>query len=557
MSLHGATLGPGELLDRFEVEGVVGRGGMATVYRVRHVHLHTLHALKVLDVSSEDEHQRLLQEGRTQAALRHPNVVAVTDVVPVGRALGLVMDLVQGPDLRLWLNDRLAPLDEVDALAEGLFAGVAAAHGAGVVHRDLKPGNILLDPSGGRIVPRITDFGLAKLLDAGARSVLTRSGITLGTPAYMAPEQIGGSSRVDHRADLFALGAVLYELTTGHPAFEGDDLVSLLSAVSQGRHRPVQEVRPEVPPRLRAALEGALQTDPDARWPDVEAFRDAWRGGRGAPAPLDWPPDVVARATTLRRDVPTGPVSSDTLAGFVPADHPVTHPTAAPVSLGAPRAGGGLLPALVLGASLLGAAAIVAVALRGPGAEPVPAAAPVAPVVPADEVAAGVATRPVEVPSPGEPADHGEDPEEAPPAPAAPARPAAVARPVAATPAAGGGTGSRPSPRPVPAAVDDPPAEAPVAEEGPAEVAPPGGVEVDVPSPARVEVEGDALEVVAYDQAGRLHPLGALSPGAYTLRARFGADEAPVPVLQLELAGGEALVVRCRSALRRCLLQAR
>ena len=144
---------------RYTVLRLLGAGGMARVYQVRHAELGSLHALKVLRVSSPEIRERLRQEGRVQSRVRHPNIVAVTDVVSVQGAPGLVMEYIGGPSLRDLLDASRLDHRQADGLARGILDGVEAAHRAGLIHRDLKPGNVLLDPVGDRLVPRITDFG--------------------------------------------------------------------------------------------------------------------------------------------------------------------------------------------------------------------------------------------------------------------------------------------------------------------------------------------------------------------------------------------------------------
>src|SRR5262245_35627495 len=156
-------LSGGQRVDRYVVEGLLGEGGMAEVYRVRHATLGSLHALKILKVQAPTVRARLLAEGRAQAALRHPNLVAVTDVIEVDGAPPLVLDFVDGPWLEAWLVDHRPSPREAEQLFLGIVAGVERAHRAGLVHRDLKPGNVLLERGDdGVLVPKVTDFGLAK-----------------------------------------------------------------------------------------------------------------------------------------------------------------------------------------------------------------------------------------------------------------------------------------------------------------------------------------------------------------------------------------------------------
>jgi serine/threonine protein kinase len=252
-------LGIGSVVDRYLVEGFLGEGGMAMVYRVRHRDLGSQHALKVLSVQTRTIRERLLREGRMQSGLRHPNIVPVTDVVQVAQSPALVMDYIAGPDLaelifRCSLSDAQA-----DQLIRGILRGVAAAHAIGLVHRDLKPSNILVDIQGRAMVPRVTDFGLAKPGPGTKDSALTRTGTAMGTPGYMAPEQIRDSSAVDARADVFSLGAILYELLARRRAFDGTDIMDIWNRVSAGNYTPLGELRPGLTTGLCQLIHSALE----------------------------------------------------------------------------------------------------------------------------------------------------------------------------------------------------------------------------------------------------------------------------------------------------------
>ena len=278
-------LSRGTVVERYTVDGVLGHGGMAVVYRVVHNQLGSTHAMKVLSMPTASIRKRLMREGRVQSALRHPNVVAVTDVVDLDGVPALVMEYVRGPSLSDFLSACRPTRDQADALATGILAGVQAAHAQGLVHRDLKPGNILLSTDGGTPVPKITDFGLAKLLDdavgqalASGTQTRTRTGVAMGTPAYMAPEQIRDSSTVDHRADLWSMGAILYELATGERAFRGDDTLELFQAVCAADYVPVKDRVPTVPQRMVSAIEAALTVPLADRVADCVALTKLWTG---------------------------------------------------------------------------------------------------------------------------------------------------------------------------------------------------------------------------------------------------------------------------------------
>ncbi|MCA9493822.1 MAG: serine/threonine protein kinase, partial [Myxococcales bacterium] len=205
----------GDVIAQYTVESLLGQGGMAVVYKVRHNTLESHHAMKLLTVQGRSISQRLVQEGRVQARLRHPNIVAVTDYVEHDGRPGLVMEYVDGPSLQEWLAKHGRPDPEVaEQWFRAVVGAVAHAHAQGLVHRDLKPGNVLLQPVGDELVPKVADFGIAKVLvdDGVASAVSTRTGLPMGSPPYMAPEQIRSAKDVDRRADVFSLGCILYEL---------------------------------------------------------------------------------------------------------------------------------------------------------------------------------------------------------------------------------------------------------------------------------------------------------------------------------------------------------
>ncbi len=272
----------GSTVDRYIVEGRLGDGGMSVVYLVRHTELGSLHALKVLSIHSGSVQERFLQEGRLQSGLRHRNIVSVTDVIQVFHTPALVMDFVSGPDLRALMERcRLSDI-EVDQLARGILSGVREAHGIGLVHRDLKPSNILIEASEESLTPRITDFGLAKVGADSKALHLTRTGACMGTPGYMAPEQIKDAGSVDIRADVFSLGAILYEALTGQMAFDGTHVLEVWSRIAEGEYDPLDQQRPDLPEELVDCVHRALAVDPDQRFPDVQRLLEAWERGAEA-----------------------------------------------------------------------------------------------------------------------------------------------------------------------------------------------------------------------------------------------------------------------------------
>ncbi|MCB9778466.1 MAG: serine/threonine protein kinase [Alphaproteobacteria bacterium] len=262
-------LEPGQQIDRYLVEDVLGEGGMAVVYRVRHATLGSPHALKLLTVVGTSVQSRLLQEGRVQAGLRHENIVAVHDVVEVAGRPGLVMEWIDGPDMEAWLQAERPTVDQALAVFDGVLRGVGRAHAAGLVHRDLKPGNVLLARTDRGLLPKVADFGLAKALAApDSADHRTRTGATMGTPGYMAPEQVRNAADVDQRADIWALGCILYRMVIGRPPFVARDTIELLNAICDARYSRPRDLRPELPDAVADAIEGCLVPERDDRIPD-------------------------------------------------------------------------------------------------------------------------------------------------------------------------------------------------------------------------------------------------------------------------------------------------
>jgi WD40 repeat protein len=252
-------------LAQFDVMRVLGRGGMGVVLEAFDTRLQRNVALKVLDpelASDEVSKQRFCREARTAASITHENVVAVHHVekAPENGMPFLVMQLISGESL----EQRLArvgklPLREVVRIALQAAQGLAAAHAVGLIHRDIKPGNILLETTQDRV--KLTDFGLAR----GAEDLrLTRSGFVSGTPLYMAPEQAMGE-QPDPRSDLFSLGAVLYEMAAGHPPFAGNSALAILKQIADVEHRPLREVNPAVPDWLAETINRLLAKKPAER----------------------------------------------------------------------------------------------------------------------------------------------------------------------------------------------------------------------------------------------------------------------------------------------------
>jgi serine/threonine-protein kinase len=279
---------------RYEIVRLLGEGGMGSVYEVRHAQLGRPFALKVLraDLAADPElAARFVQEAKATAAVKHPNVVGITDF---GRLADerpfFVMELVEGRTLAQVLREEGAlPPQRARAIGVEVARGLAAAHAAGVVHRDLKPENIVVSGRPETPVVKVLDFGAAIL--AGATR-LTRAGVVFGTPHYMAPEQAAGEP-VDHRADVYALGVILWQMLVGRPPFEGETYMGIVTQHLYAAPVPPSELRPELAAAggpLEAIVLRALEKSPAQRFPTMEAFAIALAGAPAGPAIRSAPP---------------------------------------------------------------------------------------------------------------------------------------------------------------------------------------------------------------------------------------------------------------------------
>ncbi len=293
---------PGTQIGRYEVQSILGRGGMAVVALAKHLELGSLNALKIVHIGTPGIVERMLQEGRVQANIDHPNVVGVRDIIRVHGMPCLVMEYVDGPSLHGVLYTFRLNYDQLDVIAYDLMSGLAAAHARNLVHRDLKPQNVLLQINADRVVAKIVDFGLAKVRDGdgeGLGHFRTQSGQMMGTPSYMAPEQFNDAKTVDHRADIFALAAVLFEALTGEPPFGTDALTEIYGRAATGKFTPIEHTRPDLPPRIRQALEAGLRPKPEDRPQSVAEFRALWQGT--APVPTNpWTARDLAEMAAIR-----------------------------------------------------------------------------------------------------------------------------------------------------------------------------------------------------------------------------------------------------------------
>ncbi|HVE78172.1 MAG TPA: protein kinase [Gemmatimonadaceae bacterium] len=265
----------------YELDREIGRGGMGIVYRARDRRLKRPVAVKILppELSYRSEiRSRFLREAETAAQLSHPNIVPIYSVDEVDGLVYFVMACIEGENLgtRLHSVGRLG-VEESRRILRDVSDALAYAHARRVIHRDIKPDNILLDRDSGR--PMVTDFGIARAISEGADSRLTATGMAVGTPAYMSPEQAAGDRDIDGRSDLYSLGIVAYQMLTGQPPFMATSTPALLVKHLTERPVPVQERRADVPTDLARAVMMLLEKDPANRLPSASALVAALEGG--------------------------------------------------------------------------------------------------------------------------------------------------------------------------------------------------------------------------------------------------------------------------------------
>jgi len=312
MSLEsGARLGP------YEIKGEAGAGGMGEVYRATDTRLERDVAIKVLPAhlsENEDLKKRFDREAKTISSLQHPNICALYDVGHEDGIDFLVMEYLEGDTLAEKLASGPMPIEEVMKLGVQITQALDAAHKSGVIHRDLKPGNIMVTRSGAKLL----DFGLAKTATGGVTSdssgftqmataahegageSLTEAGTILGTFQYMSPEQLEGQD-ADARSDIFALGAVLYEMAAGKKAFDGKGRASLIASIMSSHPAPISSIQPMTPPALDRVIRTCLEKDPEARWQTAHdvALQLQWIDEGGSAAGI--PKPVASRRRSRER----------------------------------------------------------------------------------------------------------------------------------------------------------------------------------------------------------------------------------------------------------------
>ena len=262
---------------RYTIERELGVGGMATVYLADDLKHERKVALKVLkpELAAVVGAERFLAEIKTTANLQHPHILPLFDSGEADSFLFYVMPFVEGESLRERLDrEKQLPIDEAVHIAGAVASALDYAHRRGVIHRDMKPGNVLLHDG----EPVVADFGIALAVSAAGGARLTETGLSLGTPYYMSPERAAGDRQLDARADVYSLAAMLYEMLSGEPPYTGGTAQAILAKVLTERVTPIRQRRDTVPGHIEAALERGLAKLPADRFRSSGDFRDAIQG---------------------------------------------------------------------------------------------------------------------------------------------------------------------------------------------------------------------------------------------------------------------------------------
>jgi len=530
----------GETIDRYTVEALIGQGGMAAVYRAKHNALDSLHAVKILFITAPAIRRRLMQEGKVQANLRHPNIVAVTDVLEIQGAPALVMEYIDGPALDQWLKQNTPTLDESLFLFRGILRGVMVAHERGVIHRDLKPANVMLAPTNEGLVPKVTDFGLVKSLSDQRGK--TETGMAMGTPEYMAPEQIRDASDVDQRVDMFALGCILYELVCHRRAFEGPDNVTVFNAIVEGKYPPPKKFTDSLPRNVLVAIRWLLESDRERRLSSCLElfdllFEESTIGRVEAPkdslrpihiSSITEQPVILQESDTLitkRGASPQAAVATEPRPrSRIATPEPITGPAR---QYEPDRPESSILRTLFM---LVPIAAVLTVGVllgqTGIFTTPVVMQQP-APLVPLP--------RPRVAVDPGTIAPTPEAPPEASGTPPEPVQP----RPRVTEPSP-----PRPAPQPLAAPSTPRPVPAPTEPAAPSEPEPAAGAQVSFTGTEALVLEG----------GGQRYTMPGSAPaGTYTMHADFG--DGLVPAGQVTVRAGRSVVIACEAFFAQCTVR--
>jgi predicted Ser/Thr protein kinase len=269
----------GQTLGSYTIERELGRGGMGVVYVGRHQLLDRTAAIKVLRSQDQESVQRFFNEARAASAIKHPGIIEIYDYGTTDGNAYIVMELCEGESLTQRIRrERDMPLATVLAIAKHIASTLGAAHAAGIVHRDLKPDNVFViddpDIAGGKRI-KLLDFGIAKLASADDAPSRTRTGVIMGTPYYMSPEQCRGAGQVDHRTDLYALGCILFEMVCGRIPFRGEGTGDIIGAHLLTPPPSPTSLAPKLPPEVDALILALLAKKPGDRPQSADAVIEA------------------------------------------------------------------------------------------------------------------------------------------------------------------------------------------------------------------------------------------------------------------------------------------
>ena len=327
--------------DAYSLEGEIGRGGMGVVYRARDERLQRRVAIKVLPPElafSSEIRARFTREAQTAARLSHPHIVPIHDVGEGQGIVYFVMGLIEGESLAARIRRRgRVPAEETRRIIRETADALSAAHAVSVIHRDIKPDNILLEGTRGRVV--VTDFGIAKALSATSGATLTSAGMAIGTPSYMSPEQAAGEREIDGRSDLYSVGIVAYQMLAGELPFNAPTVAGILMKQITETAPLLHERYPDVPEDLSLAVARCLEKDPANRWPSADALRRSLESRSVAgyrPTGLGWKAQT-REGTSPMRPSPTRP--SPTRGLRPPVDRPAPVRPLSPTRPGLPRPG--------------------------------------------------------------------------------------------------------------------------------------------------------------------------------------------------------------------------
>jgi serine/threonine protein kinase len=329
----------GTKVDRYQLESLLGAGGFGSVYRAKHVHTEATVALKLLKKSLGADQQmleRFLREARAAASVGSEHIVRVTDagIAGDGQAF-LALEYLDGSDLKE-LATREAPLPQarVVTLVLQVLDALSAAHARGIVHRDMKPANVFVVQRDGRDFVKLLDFGISKMHGDAATSGLTMTGVAMGTPSYMAPEQFFDARSVDARADLYSVSAMIYELLSGRLPFDAESYAHLIVKVRTEQPEPLHQIAAEVPVPLAQVVMVGLAKEAHQRWQSAKEFGDAIRSALVLPAKGSTPAfqPTPERATPMPAAVSApGLDRTHTPTSALPNPPPPLPLTAAPV----------------------------------------------------------------------------------------------------------------------------------------------------------------------------------------------------------------------------------